>query len=395
VSIGYWGADRVDRMARERIQDNWKETYSPLRHLDPVLVVATLLLTAVGVVMVYSATYQRLELAGQPTNQFAMRQLVHWGAAIVALVVVATVDYRHLKTWAGVIFAGSVGLLGLVLTPMGTMSGGAQRWISLGGFQLQPSELAKVGLVIVIAALLHERKGDPGIGWIVAVVTLAAVPAVLVMGQPDIGTAVVYPWIAFVLLVVGGARARHLAGLAVAAVVAPFVALRTGLVELEAYQTARLTAFLDPSNVELAQTTAYNTNQSMIAIGSGGFGGKGLLQGTQTNLAYVPENHTDFIFTVVGEEFGFLGGALVLGLFAVLIWRGLRIAVLAKDLFGTLLAVGAVAILLFQIFINVGMTIGVAPVTGIPLPFISYGGTSLLAGYLLVGVMLNVHMRRF
>ncbi len=395
MSVGYWGADRTNRMARERIRESWKETHSPLRHVDPVLVIATLLLTAVGVLMVYSATYQRLELAGQPTNQFAIRQLVHWGAAIVALFVVAAVDYRYLKTWAGVIFAGSVGLLGLVLSPLGTVSGGAQRWVSMAGFQLQPSELAKVALVVVIAALLHERKGDPGLGWIVGVVALAVVPTVLVLAQPDIGTAVVYPWIAFVLLVIGGARARYLAGLAAAALVAPLVALRAGLVELEAYQMARITAFLDPSNVELAQTTAYNTNQSMIAIGSGGFGGKGILQGTQTNLAYVPENHTDFIFTVVGEEFGFLGAALVLGLFALLIWRGLRIAAMSKDLFGTLLAAGAVAILIFQIFINVGMTIGVAPVTGIPLPFISYGGTSLLAGYLLVGMMLNVHMRRF
>lgn len=395
MSVGYWGADRSNRMARERIQESWKETHSPLRHVDPVLVIATLLLTAVGVLMVYSATYQRLELAGQPTSQFAIRQLVHWGAAIVALVAVAAVDYRHLKTWAGVIFAGSVGLLGLVLSPLGAASGGAQRWVSIAGFQLQPSELAKVALVVVIAALLHERKGDPGLGWILGVVALAVVPTVLVLAQPDIGTAVVYPWIAFVLLVVGGARARYLAGLAGAALVAPLVALRAGLVELEAYQMARITAFLDPSNVELAQTTAYNTNQSMIAIGSGGFGGKGILQGTQTNLAYVPENHTDFIFTVVGEEFGFLGAALVLGLFALLIWRGLRIAAMSKDLFGSLLAAGAVAILIFQIFINVGMTIGVAPVTGIPLPFISYGGTSLLAGYLLVGMMLNVHMRRF
>ncbi|MGH3441684.1 MAG: FtsW/RodA/SpoVE family cell cycle protein, partial [Nitriliruptorales bacterium] len=212
--------------------------------------------------------------------------------------------------------------------------------------------------------------------------------------QPDFGTFIVFPWTAFVLLVVGGTKARWLVALGLLAVLGIVAVLRLGIIELEAYQVARLTSFLDPSNAD-PRGSFYSTQQSLIAVGSGGFAGKGLLEGTQTNLSYVPENHTDFIFTVIGEEFGFLGGIVVLALFAVLLWRGLRIAAMAKDLFGTLIATGAVAIFTIQIFVNIGMTIGVSPVTGIPLPFVSYGGTSLIAGYLLVGLMLNVHMRRF
>jgi rod shape determining protein RodA len=395
MSAGYYGADRAERLLRERVQERWTVRPSPTKHVDPVLVIAALLLTAVGVVMVYSATAPRLEASGEPVQAYAIRQLAHAAVGLVAMVAVAAIDYRHARTWAAPIYGVTVVLLGLVLTPLGTSSGGAQRWVELGGFQLQPSELAKVGLVIAVAALLHERKGDPGTLAIAGVIGLALLPAGLIILQPDIGTAVVFPFIAFILLLIGGTRARYLAGLAGAAIITPVVAFRSGLVSLEPYQLARITAFLDPSNVEFAQTTAYNTNQSMIAVGSGGFAGKGLLQGTQTSLAFVPENHTDFIFTVVGEEFGFIGGAVVLGLFAVLIWRGLRIAALSKDLFGTLVAAGAVAILTLQVFVNVGMTIGVAPVTGIPLPFVSYGGTSLLSAYILVGLMLNVHMRRF
>lgn len=393
MSTGYYNSDRVWRTQREGVLARWQDTHSPVRHIDPILIVAAMLLTVVGVMMIYSATYQRLSWQSLPENTFAVRQLVNAGLGIVAMVTVAFFDYRHIRTYAPVIYLAGIVLLGLVLTPLGTSASGAQRWVEIGGFQLQPSEIAKVALLVALAALLHERKGDPNLVTIVAALALVGLPTLLIVGQPDLGTAIVFPWLAFVLLLVGGAKARYLVVLAVGAIASVVAVLRLDL--LEEYQLARLTAFIDPSNAELARTTLYNTNQSMIAIGSGGFAGKGLLQGTQTNLAFVPENHTDFIFTVVGEEFGFIGSIVVLSLFVILIWRGLRIAAMSKDLFGTLLAAGAVAIITLQLFINIGMTIGIAPVTGIPLPFVSYGGTSLLAAYILVGLMLNVHMRRF
>ncbi len=393
MELGYYGSDRDQRLLRDRIQTRWMDAYAPSRHLDLLLVLSVLALSAVGVVMVYSATHYRLQLEDLDPALFATKQVVHLIVALVAMVVVAVVDYHYARAYAPIIYLGAVLLLVVVLTPVGNEVRGTQGWIGLGAFQLQPAELAKVAVVVAIAALLHERKAEPNLATVGAVLAIVGLPAVLILAQPDFGTFLVFPWAAFVLLLAAGTRGRWLVGLAVLAGAGVVAVFQLGL--LESYQVARLTAFLDPSNAALAQSAAYNANQSMIAIGSGGLVGKGFLQGTQTSLSYVPENHTDFIFTVVGEEFGFLGATMVLGLFAILLWRGLRIAVLAKDLFGTLVAAGAVAVFTLQLFVNVGMTLGIAPVTGIPLPFVSYGGTSLLSAYLLVGLLLNVHMRRF
>lgn len=369
------------------------DAYAPVRHLDPVLIISALTLSAIGVVVVYSATYHRLDLQAIDPGYYAKRQLINLAVGLGGMVLAAVIDYRYWRAYAPLFYVAGLLLLGLVLTPLGTTVNGSQSWLNLGGFQLQPSELAKVTLVLALAALLHERKGDVNLPSLVASLGIVGVPALLILKQPDFGTFMVFPFAAFVLLLVGGTKARYLVALAAGAVASVVAVFRLGL--LEEYQLARLTAFLDSDNADLAKTAAYNTTQSMIAVGSGGFWGRGFLQGTQTNLSYVPENHTDFIFTVVGEEFGFVGAGVVLALFAILIWRGLRIALLSKDLFGTLVAGGAVAVLVFQLFINVGMTIGISPVTGIPLPFVSYGGTSLLAVWILVGLLLNVHMRRF
>lgn len=393
MSVGAWRGDRRVRTQRERVRARWLAAYAPTRHLDAVLVISVLLLTVIGLLMIHSATAPRLELEGGSTTAYLVRQAVHAGVALAALAVVAAVDYRRVRAYALPAYIGAVALLGLVLSPLGTAGGGARRWLDIGPFQLQPSELAKVALVAMLAAVLHDRRRDVRPSGVVLVLAITAVPSVLVVLQPDLGTAAVFPVVAGVLLLIAGTRVRYLLGLAALAAVGVVAALEVGV--LEPYQVARLTAFLDPGSAELARTSAYNTNQSMIAIGSGGLTGKGLLLGTQTNLSYVPENHTDFIFTVVGEEFGFVGAAVVLALFALIIWRGLRIAAIAKETFGTLLAVGAVAILAVQAVVNIGMTVGLAPVTGIPLPFVSYGGTSLIASYVLVGLLLNVHMRRF
>jgi len=389
MGVGYYESDRF---WRERVQSRWDDSKAPIRHVDPLLVLSALFLSLIGVVMIYSATRARLDLQGADTRLFATKQLVNLAVGSIAMVVAAAFDYRYWRAYAVLVYAAACVLLVAVLSPLGVVVNGARRWLEVGGFQLQPSELAKVAVIVLIAAILHERKGQPGVKGMVLSLGAVVLPMGLIYLQPDLGTLIVFVWLVFILMLVGGVKGRYMFLLFVAGLVAIVLAFRFGL--LHDYQIARLTAFLDPGNTELARTTQYNHNQSIIAIGSGQIAGKGLFQGTQTNLSYVPENHTDFIFTVVGEEFGFLGSAVVLALFGVLLWRALRIAALAKDLFGTLIASGAVALIALQVFVNVGMTIGIMPVTGIPLPFVSYGGTSLLTGFILIGLLQNVHMRR-
>lgn len=393
MSAGYYGQDRSERMMRATVQERWMDAYAPIRHLDPVLVITAILLAAAGMAMIYSATFARLTLAGEDPLFFVRKQAVALGLGLAVMVLMAVIDYRWMRTYSPLIYLGVIVLLVAVLTPLGVTVNGSQRWIPLGGFNLQPSEVAKLGVIISLAALLHEQKGDPGLLSILGALLLVVVPMGLVFVEPDLGTSIVFVWITFVMLLVGGVKGRYLialAGLGIGGIVMAF-----RLKFIEDYQLERLTAFLDASNADLAQTSAFHTQQSLIAVGSGQIFGKGFLQGTQNNLAYVPENHTDFIFTVVGEELGFLGAAVVIGLFAILIWRGLRIAMMAKDLFGTLLAAGVVGLLSLQVFVNVGMTLGIMPVTGIPLPFMSYGGTSMIMWLTLIGLLLNVHMRRF
>jgi rod shape determining protein RodA len=392
MEVGY-GQDRAERLQRERVASRWQEAYAPIKHLDPVLVLTALALTGIGLLAIYSAKLQALSEQGLSPYLYISRQLVALVVGIVAMVIAAVVDYRHLRTYSAVGYVGALLLLVLVITPLGTTFGGAQRWILIGGFQLQPSELAKIAVLIALAAILHESKGEPGLAHVGICLALTAVPMGLVFLQPDLGTSIVFVWMCAIVFLVSGVKARYLVGLGIAAVGGVVAAFSMDLIA--DYQLQRLTAFLQAGDPALAQGPVFQTHQSVIAIGSGQFAGKGLFQGTQTALSYVPENHTDFIFTVIGEEFGFLGASIVLGLFLVLIWRGLRIAVIAKDLFGTLLAAGVVAMLALQVFVNVGMTVGIMPVTGIPLPFVSYGGTSLIVWFVIVGLLLNVHMRRF
>ena len=393
MDAGVYGQDRAERIMRERVQSRWAAAYAPMRHLDPVLVLSALLLTGFGMVVIYSARLQALTVQGLAPTTFVSRQVIALLIGLVALGLVAAFDYRHLRGYAAVVYLGAVALLVLTLTPLGTEINGSQRWLILAGFQLQPSELAKVAVLVAVAALLHERKGEPGLPTVAIALALVGVPTALVFLQPDLGTSMVFVWVAAVLFLVGGVKARYLVGLAAAGVLGFIAVLRLELIQ--SYQLQRLTGFLDAGDPSLAQGPVFQTRQSLIAVGSGQFFGKGLFEGTQTSLSYVPENHTDFIFTVVGEEFGFVGAAIMLALFLVIIWRGLRIAVLSKDLFGTLLAAGIVGIFTLQVFLNVGMTVGIMPVTGIPLPFVSYGGTSLIVWFAMIGLLLNVHMRRF
>jgi len=363
----------------------------PLRHLDPVLLISVLALGIVGLITIYSATHASLVAQRIDPGFFLKKQLAFVTLGIVVILVTASFDYRFVKVYAGIIYVASLALLVLVRTPLGTTIRGSQRWFQLFGFQLAPSELAKLALVAMLAAFLSQlRSSDLSLQDLYRATAIAAVPGVLVFLQPDLGTSIVLLAILVGILVVAGARARHLGVLALTAIVLIFGALQLGLVK--DYQIARLTAFFDPQNDP--QRSDYNRTQAEIAIGSGGLLGRGYLKGTQTNLDFVPEQHTDFIFTVIGEEFGFVGAIFVLMLFALLIWRAVRIALLAKDPFGTYLAAGVASMLAIQVFVNVGMTLGIMPITGIPLPFVSYGGSSFLTNCAAVGLLLNIHMRR-
>jgi rod shape determining protein RodA len=364
----------------------------PIRHVDLLLLAATMGLAAAGLLMVYSATRPSLLATGMDPTTFVERQVTFVGIGAAAVLIAASFDYRFLKVYAGLVYALSLALLILVRTPLGTTVKGSQRWFQLAGFQFAPSELAKLALIVMLAAMLAEvRTGDLSLRDVFRASAIAAIPGLLVFLQPDLGTSIVLVAILVGILVVAGARARHLGVLALTAIVLIFGAFQLGLVK--DYQIARLQAFLDPASSPPA--ARYNRDQSEIAIGAGGLTGVGYLRGTQTNLDFVPEQHTDFIFTVVGEEFGFVGAMTLLVLFGVLVWRAFRIAVLAKDPFGTYVAAGIGAYLSLQAFVNVGMTIGIMPITGIPLPFVSYGGSALLVNSIAVGLLVNIHMRRF
>jgi rod shape determining protein RodA len=273
---------------------------------------------------------------------------------------------------------------------MGSTVKGAQRWISLGFFQLQPSEFMKIAVLLVLALLMSERRGEAVAIDVVRAIGLVVPAVALIYLQPDLGTLLVLMAVLLALLVVGGTRAVVLLMILALAVGSVFAVFHSGV--LQDYQKARLTAFLDPTADP--QGVGYNLHQARVGVGSGELLGVGLFKGTQTNLKYVPEVHTDFIFVALAEETGFVGALVLLGLFAIFLWRGLRIAMLSKDLFGTLLAAGVVAMIAFQVFVNIGMTIGVSPITGIPLPFVSYGGSSMITTYAATGILLNVHMRR-
>jgi rod shape determining protein RodA len=309
---------------------------------------------------------------------------------VIAMIVAATFDYRLVKVYAPIAYGAVVLALLLVLTPLGDETAGAQRWITLFGFQFQPSELAKLTVVAVLASYLSELR-EVRLEHVWRAGFIAGGPMALIFLQPDIGTMMVFGGVLIGLLVVAGARAPHIAILVGMALFGAVIAFNLGIVK--DYQIARLTSFLDPAADPLR--AGYNRQQAEIAIGAGGLFGRGYLNGTQTNLDFVPEQHTDFVFTVVGEELGFVGATGLLGLYAILLWRGFRTALMSRDGFGTLLAMGIVAMFAFQVFVNVGMTMGIMPVTGIPLPLVSYGGTSMIVNWIAVGLLLNVHMRRF
>lgn len=377
---------------REQAVAGWRSAKAATRGLDIALLAAALALAAFGCLEIYSSTRPGLEARGLDQYFFLKRQLAFLTLAAIAFLLTMLYDYRQLRNVASIFHGGVLLLLVVVLTPAGHTTAGAQRWINLGFLQVQPSEFMKVALIISLSALFAKSEARDGdLREMIIAVGRTAVPAALIFLQPDMGTMMVLSAILTCILLVARVKVRWLALLALVAILGFALVLNLGL--LRDYQVARLTGFLDPNS----DTTraGYNLAQSKIAIGSGGLLGKGLFRGTQTNLDFVPEQHTDFIFTAIGEEMGFVGAMALLGLFSFVVWRGLRIAMLAKDTFGALLAAGVTGMVAFQVFVNVGMTVGIMPITGIPLPLVSYGGSSLIASFAAVGLLMNVHMRRF
>jgi rod shape determining protein RodA len=359
--------------------------------VDLTLVVTTLVVSILGIVMVYTATRGSLVAEGVSPHYFLDRQAAWVIVGILGMLAFAALDYRHLEAFAWIIYGLSLFSLLVVLTPIGKHTLGSQRWFSIGGQQIQPSEFAVLAMILAVGTYCARRHDGLTWGDVGKVLVLAGVPILLVMKQPDLGTAIVMLVVLFVMLAVAGLPGRILVVLLIGAGLAVIVALSAGI--LHHYQLTRLTTFLHQDTSRNTAAT-YNLQQSKDAIGSGGLFGTGILKGAETNLGYVPEQQTDFIFTAVGEQLGFVGSCVTLFLLLVLSWRVLRVAQVARDPFGRMLCGGFFAFIAFSIFQNVGMTMGIMPITGIPLPFMSYGGSAVLCFFIAIGVTLSVYARR-
>jgi rod shape determining protein RodA len=365
-----------------------------LRRYDGPLLVAVGLLCLIGAVLVWSATRTSLTSEGLNSHTYLAKQVLNVALGAVLLFFAARFDSRLLRLIGPILYVASIlGLLAVFV--IGSTINGAHAWIVIGGgFEIQPAEFAKLGLILALAVLFgqraaHRARGAPPAGRdLVFGLGLAAVPLGLIMLQPDLGSALVVSVATFGVLVSAGVRARWLLAILAATALGAVLAVKGGV--LHDYQLARFAAFTDPNRDP--QGVAYNINQAHIAIAHGGFFGQGLFHGTQTRGAFVPEQQTDFVFSVAGEELGFLGSAIVIGLFAVILWRGLRIAMAAADT-ERLVAAGVVCWIGFQAFQNIGMNLGLTPVTGLPLPFVSYGGSSMFAQGLAIGVLQAIHRR--
>ncbi|HEY0889646.1 MAG TPA: rod shape-determining protein RodA [Nocardioides sp.] len=366
---------------------------SERRRIDWLLLGAVGCLVVLSTLLVWSATVHRDALTGGDSGLFLRKHLVNLGIGVALLAAVWLVDHRWIRILTPVVYLGSVVGLVLVLT-MGSTVNGSQSWLDLGGLSVQPSEFTKLAVVIGMALVLAERtegrwRSSVGAADVLAMLLVAAVPAVLIVLQPDLGTTLVLSATVFGVLAASGAPRRWLALLLAGGVTAALAAVAGGM--LKEYQVDRFLAFTDP---ELDPRGAgYNVEQARIAIGNGGLFGQGLFDGSQTRAGFVPEQHTDFVFTVAGEELGLVGATAIIGLLGVVLWRALRIAARTEDLFGRIAAAGIACWLGFQAFQNVGMCLGIMPVTGVPLPFLSYGGSSMFASLMAVGLLQNLHGR--
>ncbi len=375
-------------MSATPIQFN-EEVETPRRRIvfliDPLLLLAALGLVACSLITLHGAVGASAE----------KRQAVYAGIGLLAVLILMRIDYTRLREFKFALYGLMIALNIVVFATPPVL--GARRWIPLPGFNFQSSEFGKILLIVALSAFavdrsrrLHERRTTARI------MLLALIPALLVIPQPDLGTGMVYVVVGFTLLFFAGSSWKHLVGM-VAMFVASiaivlFAAPAVGVHVLKPYQVQRLTAFLQ-STSNCSNQTCYQLNQSEIAIGSGQKTGRGVKGATQTRLNFLPANDTDFIFAAIGETYGFVGAALVLSLYALLIWRSLRILTMSKNMYGTLIAGGILAMLMFQVFVNVGMTLGIMPVTGVPLPLVSYGGSSVIVTFIAIGLLQSIHIQ--
>jgi rod shape determining protein RodA len=379
----------VTRRTRVRSRSR---TLMVARRLDWLLLGATAGLIALGLTVLGDAT--RLDIAGDP-GYYVRRQTVYFAVGVVGMVAMMAIDpnlWRRLKL---PLYLGTLSLVALVLV-LGTTIRGSTRWITLPGFQFQPSELGKLTVLLALAAFVADRR-DRLDGALTTLQALGfiAIPAGLVFLEPDLGTSLVYGAAGLAALLIAGVPFRYFGGLlaiVVATAALIFAVLpAAGVPVLKPYQTDRVTSFLHPGRDQSGN--GYNQYQSLIAVGSGGVAGRGVAQSTQTNGDFLPEHQTDFIFAVLAEQRGFVGAALLLGLYLVLLWRALRAVAVSATYYGSVVAGGIAGWLLFSVFINVGMTIGIAPITGIPLPFMSFGGSGTITALLAVGVIQAIQLR--
>ena len=362
------------------------------RDLDWILLIAALATTVFGSMLVWSASRADMASPGDPQS-YLKRHVINIVIGLALGWFASRLDYRWLRAYTPIIYGASVFLLLLPFVPgLGTTIAGARAWIDLpGGMTIQPSEFAKVAVIMMMAVLLSERRdieSEPRDRDIIMSLGVALLPILIILVQNDTGTVLVMGAVALSLIAVSGARTRWLVGLFAGAVGGVLIAVQLGL--LKEYQVQRLTSFINPGDD--VTSAAYNANQARIAIGGGGWSGYGLFEGPQTQGKFVPVNESDFIFTVVGEELGFIGSALLLLLLGVILWRAVMIAFRADDMYGRLVATGIVAWFGFQMFENVGMNLGIMPITGIPLPLVSAGGTSMMATWIAIGLLQNVRL---
>jgi rod shape determining protein RodA len=378
--------------ARQRL---YRRSRQSLVHgFDPVLTAVVGLLLFVGTLLVWAATrdwYTRNGLDGQ---YYLKRHIINILIGLVLAYGVTVIDYRLLRAYTPFLWgAGVLGLVVVLIPGLGAEINGAKAWIALpGGFQIQPAELAKIAIIIGMSMILSERSHDsdgPTSRDVLQSLAVAAIPVLLIILQPDMGTVLIISAAVVTIIAVSGSPARWVVGLLILAVLGGFVAVKAGVVS--EYQVNRLQTFVDPSAD--TQGAGYQLRQARITVGSGGLIGTGLFNGPQTNGRFVPEQQTDFIFTVAGEELGFIGSGAILILYLILLMRGFSIARRTNDPFGRLVCTGVIAWFAFQIFENIGMTLGLMPMTGVPLPFISYGGSSMFATLIGIGLLQNVHAR--
>ena len=347
------------------------------------------MVAGIGVVLVYSATRSKLAAAGLNPHYFLTRQAAYVVVGGVFMIVLAALDYRWLEHASAVLYVAMILALLAMFSGIGSTALGATRWIQVGPIQIQPSAFATLVLIITVATFCARRPEGLGRGDLIKVLALAVVPILLVVKQPDLGSGIVMCVVLLVMLIIAGIPNRYLVLLLALGATGAFAVVHLKL--LKGYQLNRITALFNAG--KNLQSTGYNVGQSVAAIGSGGWWGAGLFHGSQTNLAYVPEQQTDFIFSALGEQLGFVGAAGALALFGVMSWRLLRSAQLARDAFGRLLATGCFTLVAFSVFENAGMAMQIMPVAGIPLPFLSYGGSATVAFFSAIGIALSVQLR--